>query len=54
MAVRQGTIIDATLIAALNSAKNKTGERDPEMHRTALQASCSTRNLMGLRVLRVK
>ena len=27
-----GTIVDATLIAAPSSTKNKTGERDPEMH----------------------
>jgi IS5 family transposase len=34
MAMKQGTIIDAPLIAALSSTKNKTGERDPEMHQT--------------------
>ena len=34
MAMRQGTIIDATLIAAHSSTKNKAGERDPEMHQT--------------------
>jgi IS5 family transposase len=34
MAMKQGTIIDATLIAAPSSTKNKTGERDPEMHQT--------------------
>ena len=28
------TIIDATLIAAPSSTKNKDGERDPEMHQT--------------------
>jgi IS5 family transposase len=54
MTVRQGTIIDATLIAAHSSAKNKTGERDPEMNQTVNQLSGSTRSLMGLRVLRVK
>jgi IS5 family transposase len=32
MAMKQGTIIDATLISAPSSTKNKTGERDPEMH----------------------
>jgi IS5 family transposase len=32
MAMKQGTIIDATLIAAPSSTKNKGGERDPEMH----------------------
>jgi transposase, IS5 family len=34
MAMKQGTIIDATLIAAPSSTKNKAGERDPEMHQT--------------------
>ena len=32
MAMKQGTIIDATLIAAPSSTKNKKGERDSEMH----------------------
>jgi IS5 family transposase len=34
MAIKQGTIIDATLIAAPSSTKNKAGKRDPEMHQT--------------------
>ena len=34
MTMRQGTIVDATLIAAPSSTKNKTGKRDPEMHQT--------------------
>jgi len=34
MAMKQGTIIDATLIAAPSSTKNKAGKRDPEMHQT--------------------
>ena len=34
MAMKQGTIIDATLISAPSSTKNKTGERDPEMQQT--------------------
>jgi IS5 family transposase len=34
MSMKQGTIIDATLIAAPSSTKNKKGERDPEMHQT--------------------
>ncbi|MCP9883867.1 IS5 family transposase, partial [Synechococcus sp. ATX 2A4] len=34
MAMKQGTIIDATLISAPSSTKNKAGERDPEMHQT--------------------
>ena len=32
MAMKQGTIIDATLIAEPTSTKNNQGERDPEMH----------------------
>jgi IS5 family transposase len=32
--MRQGTIVDATLIAAPSLTKNSTGERDPEMHQT--------------------
>jgi IS5 family transposase len=34
MAMKQGTITDATLIAAPSSTKNKQGERDPEMRQT--------------------
>jgi IS5 family transposase len=34
MAMKQGTIIDATLIAAPSPTKNEKGERDPEMHQT--------------------
>lgn len=32
--LKQGTAIDATLIAAPSSTKNDRGERDPEMHQT--------------------
>ncbi len=32
--LREGTIVDATIIAAPSSAKNRSGERDPEMHQT--------------------
>ena len=32
--MREGTIVDATLIAAPSSTKNSSGERDPEMHQT--------------------
>ena len=32
--IRTGTIVDATLIAAPTSTKNKTKSRDPEMHQT--------------------
>jgi IS5 family transposase len=34
MTMRQGTIVDATQIAAPSSTKNKAGKRDPEMHQT--------------------
>ena len=34
MAMKQGRIIDATLISAPSSTKNKTGERGPGMHQT--------------------
>ena len=34
MAMKQGTIIVATLIAALSSTKYKEGKRDTEMHKT--------------------
>jgi IS5 family transposase len=37
--MRQGTIIDATLIAAPSSTKNKDGNRDPEMHQTKKDTS---------------
>lgn len=29
-----GTIVDATIVSAPSSTKNRTGERDPEMHQT--------------------
>lgn len=32
--LREGTIVDATLIAAPPSTKNEDGQRDPEMHQT--------------------
>jgi hypothetical protein len=32
--LKQGTVVDATLIAAPTSTKNSTGKRDPEMHQT--------------------
>ena len=32
--MRPGTIVDATIIAALPSTKNKQKSRDPEMHQT--------------------
>jgi IS5 family transposase len=30
--LRQGTVVDATIIHAPSSTKNKDGKRDPEMH----------------------
>ena len=30
--LREGTIVDATIIAAPSSTKNRAGERDLEMH----------------------
>lgn len=32
--MREGTIVDATLITAPPSTKNKDGKRDPEMHQS--------------------
>jgi len=32
--MREGTIVDATIIAAPSSTKNKSKERDPDMHQT--------------------
>jgi len=32
--LKEGTLVDATIIEAPTSTKNKTGERDPEMHQT--------------------
>ena len=32
--LRQGTVVDATIIHAPSSTKNKGGKRDPEMHQT--------------------
>jgi IS5 family transposase len=34
LSMREGTIVDATIIAAPPSTKNRTRERDPEMHQT--------------------
>jgi IS5 family transposase len=33
--IANGTIVDATIIGAPSSTKNKSGKRDPEMHQTA-------------------
>ncbi len=32
--LREGAIVDATIISAPTSTKNKEGKRDPEMHQT--------------------
>ena len=32
--LKEGSLVDATIIEAPSSTKNKTGERDPEMHQT--------------------
>jgi IS5 family transposase len=32
--LKTGTVVDATIVAAPSSTKNKSGERDPEMHQT--------------------
>lgn len=34
LSLKEGTIVDATIIAAPTSTKNQQGERDPEMHQT--------------------
>lgn len=34
LALREGTIVDASIIAAPTSTKNREGQRDPEMHQT--------------------
>ena len=34
LSLRQGTIVDATLIHAPSSTKNQDGKRDPEMHQS--------------------
>ena len=38
LSLRQGTIVDATLIHAPSSTKIKDGKRDPEMHQTKVSA----------------
>ena len=34
LVLKAGTVVDATIIAAPSSTKNKDGKRDPEMHQT--------------------
>ena len=38
--LREGTIVDASIIEAPSSTKNRTGERDPEMHQTKKGDQC--------------
>jgi transposase, IS5 family len=40
MTMRQGTIVDATLISVPSSTKNKEGKRDPEMRQTKKGNQC--------------
>jgi IS5 family transposase len=37
--LKAGTVVDATLITAPSSTKNKAGERDPDMHQTKMASS---------------
>lgn len=48
MAVSRGAIVDATLIDAPSSTKNKAGKRDPEMH----QAKKGNQWYFGMKVPR--
>jgi IS5 family transposase len=34
LSLRQGTLVDATIIHTPSSTKNQNGKRDPEMHQT--------------------
>jgi IS5 family transposase len=42
LSLRQGTIVDATIIHAPSSTKNEEGKRDPEMHQTRKATSISS------------
>jgi IS5 family transposase len=42
--LRQGTVVDATIIHAPSSTKNKDGKRDPEMHQTKMYGQPTSRN----------
>ena len=39
--VSGGTIVDATIINAPSSTKNREGRRDPEMHQTRKGKQCT-------------
>jgi IS5 family transposase len=45
--VSRGTIVDASIISAPSSTKNKCGERDPHLHR--MQVTCALANLFMVR-----
>jgi IS5 family transposase len=47
MTMRQGTIVDATLITAPSFTKNKGGKRDPEMYQTMKANQCYHRYAEG-------
>ena len=34
LSLREGTVVDASIVAAPSSTKNRDGKRDPEMHQT--------------------
>ncbi len=40
--IKEGTLIDATIIEALSSTKNKAGDRNPEMHQTKKGNPCTS------------
>lgn len=40
--MKQGTLVDATIIEAPSSTKNKTNQRDPEMHQTKKGNECTS------------
>lgn len=55
----QGTLVDATIIAAPSSAKNKPQQRDPDMHQTkkgnlALPQNQTTLNIKIYSSLNIK
>jgi IS5 family transposase len=40
--ISTGTIVDATIIHAPSSTKNRSGARDPEMHQTRKGKQCTS------------
>ncbi len=40
--LREGSIVDATIISAPTSTKNKSGKRDPEMHQVNKGNECTS------------